>query len=146
MRILLDATVLTDLYTERFPDGRTAERLLSMENFGDAELWVSAQSLVDAFELLRDAYDDCRLREAMIKSLDVLKVCSLEGADVLKALERGRPDLSASLLLVCAEKIPANFLLTHDAKRLPSAGVSVFEPDGFFDYLETEYRLVYETL
>ena len=60
MRILLDTNVLIDLYTQREPEGDTAQKLLIMKEFGDAQLWVSAKSFTDVFYVLSKSYSSKR--------------------------------------------------------------------------------------
>lgn len=143
MRILLDTNVLIDLYTQREPEGDTAQKLLIMKEFGDAQLWVSAKSFTDVFYVLSKSYSSKRIQAAFRESLDWLEVCSVDGGDIKLASEREWNDFEDCLVAVCAEKVKAAFILTRDERGFKQCDTPACSPQAFFDMLESERGVVY---
>lgn len=68
MRLLLDTSVLIDLFARRRPFFADCERLLTMRAFGDAEPWVSAKSYTDVFHVLKKAFDAATVQKCSSKA------------------------------------------------------------------------------
>ena len=79
MRLFLDTSVLLGFFDndERFKGA--AQRLAAMEILGDAELWVYAQSYVEAHTLLSMICTDEAILPAFGASLELFSVCALDG-------------------------------------------------------------------
>lgn len=146
MRILLDTNVLIDLYTQRPPDGDTAQKLLIMREFGDAELWASAKSFTDVFCVLHKTYNSEFIQSTFEESYQWLEICSIDASDIHLTSSRKWNDFEDCLIDICAEKIKADYLLTRDESGFANAHAQVISPAGFFDLLEEEYGLVYDLI
>ena len=146
MRVLLDTNVLIDLYTQRPPDGDTAQKLLVMREFGDAELWVSAKSFTDVFYVLSKTYSSEFIQNAFEESYQWLEICSIDASDIHLASSRKWGDFEDCLVDICAEKIKADYLLTRDESGFTNAHTQVVSPTDFFNFLQEEYGLVYDII
>lgn len=146
MRALLDTNIIVDLLTARPPEGEDAMRLLTMWEFGDIELWVSAKSYTDVFYVMNKENESEDVQRAFLKSFDVLNVCALECEDLRKAAERSWKDFEDCLIDVCAEKVKADYLLTRDKMGFKRSKIRTLSPKEFFEHLETDLGLHYEVV
>lgn len=146
MKVFLDTNVVIDYFGRRAPYFSALEHLSAMQEFGDAELWVSAESFSDAFYLLRKSVAPDLLQSAFVKSLEFLNVCSVGEAEVAEAAQRSWTDFEDCLIDVCAEKVKADFILTRDRDGFKRSRIASYAPDEFFNMLEHEHGVVYETL
>ena len=144
MRIFLDTNVLFDITAQRAPFAATANKLLIMGVFDDAELWVSAKSYTDLFYVMSKAHDSASIQRAFVAGLEHFKVCSVDGNDIRLAASREWPDFEDCLVSVCAEKVKADYLLTRDAEGFGRSTTPALSPEEFFAGLERTHGLVYE--
>ena len=144
MRILLDTNVLFDLIARREPFYHDALRLQVMEVFGDAELWVSAQSFADVFYVMRKTHSSDRIQTAFLESMTFLNVCGVEKRDIEEASRSAWTDFEDCLISVCAEKVKAHYILTRDKNGFGESKLSSTSPQEFFSQLEQEHGLVYD--
>lgn len=136
MRLFLDTNVLIDYLAGREPFSQLAQRLLIMRMFGDAELWVSAQSFADAFYVVGKYVDKQDLQRAFAKSGEFLNVCSIDGNDIMAASKRSWPDFENCLVAICAEKVKADVLVTRNEKDFAQSSVQPIHPDDLIAELE----------
>ena len=144
MRILLDTNVLFDITAQRAPFAATANKLLIMGVFDDAELWVSAKSYTDLFYVMRKTHDSASVQRAFVAGLEHFKVCSVDGNDIRLAASREWPDFEDCLIGVCAEKVRADYLLTRDIAGFERSAIPALSPEDFFAQLQHTHGLAYE--
>ena len=85
MNLLLDTNVLIDYLGRKEPFFPSAQKVVIAGFFGDAQLWVPAQSAVDAFYVLSRYVDSVRLQAAILKALTVITPVDLTGASLERA-------------------------------------------------------------
>ena len=148
MRIMLDTNILIDLFACREEFYREALEIKAMGLYGDAELWVSAKSFTDVFFVMRhrEGFSSGEIQDIFLKNMDYLNVCSVDGADIIKAANLKWPDFEDCLVSCCADKANADFLLTRDKKGFRRANVAACSPAEFFVWLEEEYGIVYDEI
>lgn len=146
MRALLDTNVIFDLLTCRPPDGDEALKLLTMEQIGDIELWVSAKSFTDVFYVMRKDNKSEDIQNTFLKYFEYLHVCSLDLEDLKTAAERCWSDFEDCLIDVCAEKVQADVLLTRDKNGFVRSHVRTMSPKDLFAFMEEEFNLVYDVI
>lgn len=143
MRLLLDTNVLIDYFGRREPHFCDCTRLLTAAWFGDVELWASAKSFTDIFYLLARACGRAELQQSFIRSLSVLKICSIDGRDIEAAAGESWQDFEDCLISRAAEKIGADFILTRDVRGFERSRVRALSPGAFFEWLRNERHLEY---
>ena len=145
-RILVDTNILIDFFQERDPHFDCARQLMLASSFGDVELWASAKSFTDVFHVLSRRHPSADVQAAFRESLGWLSICSIDGADIATACERAWEDFEDCLVAIAAEKVGASFLITRDARGFDASRVRALSPQAFFDYLESERGIAYETV
>lgn len=143
MRVLVDDTVLVEYVGERQPYCACWDKLNALELVGYAELWATPDAYRRMAESLREAIPASEVDGALLATLDFVRVCSVDGAAVKRALECGA-GFEAGLLDACADKLGADYVLSRRVASLPRSRVPVFSPEGLFAYLEKEEGLVFD--
>lgn len=146
MKLFLDTNVLIDLYQERHPYCEDVKRLQIMEEFGDAELWASAQSFTDIYSIMRKECAGSNILRSFDASFEFLHICSMDGEDVKTAVRLAWMDFEACLIEMAARKVKADFLLTRDASGFAQSKLPVKRPEAFLEWVERECGFVYEDI
>ncbi len=137
MRLFLDTSVLLGFFDndERFRGA--AQRLAAMEILGDAELWVYAQSYVEAHTLLSTICTDEAILPAFGASLELFSVCALDGEDIRNAVMAAEQNFDDCLVDMAAQKVKADVLLTRRETGYEDAKTLVMTPEELFEELES---------
>jgi predicted nucleic acid-binding protein len=117
-----------------------------MQEFGDAEIWVSSESFTDIFYVMSKAFPSHDIQRAFDRSLDFLHVCSVGESELREALRANWDDLEDAVIYTCCRNVDADFLLTRDAKGFAQSQTPALSPEEFFAWLEREHDLVYSGL
>lgn len=144
MNLLLDTNVYIDYLGRKEPFFPAAQKILMAGFFRDAQLWLPAQSVTDAFYVLSKYVDAQNLQKAMLESLDVIQLVSLSNEDVVSALKRSWSDLEDCLISVSAEKAKADYLVTRDVGHLDMSSVPAVEPTEMVRIFKDDMGLDYE--
>lgn len=146
MNLLLDTNVYIDYLGRKDPFFPAAQKIMMAGFFRDAQLWLPAQSVTDAYYVLSKYVDAQNLQKAMLKSLNVIQLVSLSSEDVVSALKRSWPDLEDCLISVSAEKVKADYLVTRDIAHLEKSSVAAVEPTEMVRIFKDDMGLDYEKL
>ena len=146
MRLFLDTNILIDFYAQRAPFTSLVCKLIAMEMFGDAELWVSAKSFTDIFYVMSKHKESHLIQEAFRESFRWLQICSIDTQDIAEATKRQWHDFEDCLVALGAEKVKADYLITRDKTGFAHSVVKVLSPQEFLDYCENELDLVYDVV
>lgn len=144
MRVLVDETVVLEYVGERQPYCACWDKLNALELVGAAELWSTPEVYRVMERALREELPASEVSRALLATLDFIKVCSVDGADVAHALG-GDAGFDAGLLDACARKVRADYVVTCKAGlRLPTCKVPVVTPEGMFEHLEQTRGVVFD--
>lgn len=146
MNLLLDTNIYIDYLGRKDPFFPAAQKIMMAGFFHDAQLWLPAQSITDAFYVLSKYVENQKLKKAMLESLDVIRLVSLTSEDVLSALKRSWIDLEDCLISISAEKVKADYLVTRDVDHLERSSVPVVEPTEIVRIFKDDMGLDYEEL
>lgn len=146
MKLLLDTNVLIDYFARRSPYFESWLVLRVMQAFGDAELWTSSKSFTDVFYVLRKQVGSTELQHAFEESASFLRICSIDGNDILSASKARWPDFGDCLIYQAAMKVKADIIVSRDADGFERSKIPVLSPCDLREYMEvemgTEYDLV----
>jgi predicted nucleic acid-binding protein len=146
MKLLLDTNILIDFFMQRKPFYQDTLRLQMMHEFGDGDLWCSAKSFTDIFYALNKNVDSKDIQKAFLVSLEFLKVCSIDGEDIISAASLAWDDFEDCLIDVAAQKLKADYIITRDINGFSKAKSNVMTPEQLFDWLETEHGISYQDI
>jgi predicted nucleic acid-binding protein len=148
IRVLLDASVLTDLL-KRDPDRyQAARRLVILSSAGDYELWVCATqlpTLVD--EVAMGDLDAARAcRRDLLGLHRYLHFAVPNESAVTAALNSGWTFLDDAFVHQTAVLLGADAIVSDREAELMLSSVPVMGVAGFFEWMETVQRISYAGL
>lgn len=144
MNILLDTNVFIDYVGRQEPFFGPAERVIAAGFFGDAKLWLSAQSIKDAHYVLGHYVNSVHVQRAVRKTLDIVTLVSLSASDTEKALFLEWDDYEDCLIALCALRANADYIVSRDKKGFARSMVPVLSPDEWLRIMEEEHGLAYD--
>ena len=146
MKVLIDTNVIIDYLGRKKPFFEDAQRVIAAGYFGDAQLWVSAQSFKDAFYVLSHYVDPVCVQDALLKLLEVVNPVDLAGADIAAAARLKWRDYEDCLIALAAQKAGADYLVTRDCKGFERSMVASITPSDWLDLLRENERVTYDAV
>lgn len=143
MNLLLDTNVLIDYVGSREPFFDDAKKILAAGFFNYAKLWVSAQSIKDAYYVLSNYADQKHVQRALRRTLDVVAPVSLSAKDAVRGLYLEWDDYEDCLISLCAVAVKADFIITRDEKGFARSPIPVLAPDSWLELMKDEHNLEY---
>ena len=128
MNLLFDTNVLIDYLGRKEPFFANAERIVAAGFFGDATLWMAAQSPKDAFYVLERYIDPQRIQQALLKAYEIITPVALTTDDLATAARLQWDDYEDCLVALAAQKARADYLITRDAKGFERSMVPALSP------------------
>lgn len=84
MNLLLDTNILIDYLGRREPFFAQAERIVAAGFFGDATLWMAAQSPKDAFYVLERYASSQHIQQALLETYRIITSVALTADDLTR--------------------------------------------------------------
>ncbi len=81
-----------------------------------------------------------------MKSFELIDVCSIDSDDIKRSADLNWADFEDCLILVAAEKVKADAIVTRDPKGFEGASTAVLSPDQVLAMLENEYGISYDDI
>jgi len=143
MRLLLDTNILIDYFGERREYFIDAVKLRIAANFGDVELWGTANSFTDVFYVLRKDHASKTVQELFLANKELVKICSVTSDDIYDSADEKWLDFEDCLIHTCAKKIKADYIVTRDIDGFLQSTIPSVSPLGFFTDLEEKRGISY---
>ena len=118
MTVLLDTNIILDALQERHPFDTAAKDILKRAQNGDFTCLITANATADIFYLYSRARDMKSARIALEFLLKQYKVVSVSHDDCLNALSLPIVDYEDALVVACAQKAEASYIITRDDKLM----------------------------
>ena len=131
MKLLIDTNVILDLLLAREPFLKTARELLKTIQNGQAEGFITANSVADIVYVCKKGYPLDVIRKEVLKLLDLVDVIGLEREDVIKAFDIGFSDYEDALQSCCAAKEEMDFIVTRNEKDFIKSDVKAISPGAY---------------
>lgn len=144
MKLFLDTNILIDYFARREPFVTSLVQLRIMQFFGDVELWASAKSFTDIFYVLHKQVGSDELQRAFEECASFLKICSIDGDDVVEAAKLRWPDFEDCLIDRAAQKVKADFILTRDLKGFGQSKIPRKDVQSFIAWMDKEWGVGYD--
>jgi predicted nucleic acid-binding protein len=129
MRLLIDTNVILDLLLAREPFMEPARALLKKIQAGQAEGFVTANSITDIVYLCRKDYPLAVIRKEILKLLDLIDVVGVARDDIIEAFDMGFSDYEDALQSCCAIKEDVDFIVTRNEKDFVKSKVKPIRPE-----------------
>ncbi|MDR1558226.1 MAG: PIN domain-containing protein [Clostridiales bacterium] len=136
MTVLLDTNIIMDALQERQPFDVAAKNILRRSQIGELACLFTANTATDIFFLYRRARDLKSAQAALWYLLTNYGVVSVTQEDCINAMSTGIDDFEDALVMVCAEKAKADYIVTRDEEFLhSSSSVPLISPEVFLEKL-----------
>jgi len=138
MTVVLDTNIIMDALQERLPFDIEAKEILKHSQSGkEFTSLFTANAAADIFYLYRKAHDMKSAKAALAFLIDSYGVITVTQDDCRAALMQPIEDFEDALLVVCAQKSGADYIITRDEKLLKAdSSVKLVSPRGFLDMLD----------
>jgi len=138
-RVFLDANVIIDLLTERYPWFSDAIRIFNLGDLGKVKLICSSLSLGTASYIMEIK----KMSSADIfENIDLLcQICDISMVDaaiVRQALDSSFTDFEDALQYFSAMSEDADIIVTRNKKDFKASTIEVLTPAEFFDKIGSE--------
>lgn len=137
MTVLLDTNIIMDALQERSPFDIQAKEILKRAQGGNEFTCLfTANAATDIFYLYSKARDMKSAKTALDFLLNQYKIVTVTQEDCKAALSLPIDDFEDALVIVCAQKVNADYIVTRDEKFLQStSSIKLVTPKIFVDML-----------
>jgi len=122
MRIVIDTNIALDALLGRQPFNEAAERIMT-SCVKQHKGYLTMNSLTDIFYILQRNMDTIMAKESIRKLMMLFEIISVNRSDGLNALSLPIDDFEDALILICAEKVSADCIVTRDAEFIKTKSV-----------------------
>ena len=138
MKILLDTNIIMDALQERSPFDIEAKEILKRAQGGNEFTCLfTANAAADIFYLYSKVRDMRSSKAALSFLIENYGVVTVAQEDCVAALSLPIEDFEDALVVVCAQKINADYIVTRDDSFLQvNSPVSLITPKKFVEMLE----------
>ena len=136
MTVLLDTNIIMDALQERQPFDAPAKEILKRAENGAVVCLFTANAATDIFYLYSKARDVKSTRSALGFLLSRYGVVSVTHEDCVSSMSLAIDDFEDALVVVCAQKAKADYIITRDDQFLQAASpVKAITPSKLIDML-----------
>ncbi|MBD2006082.1 MULTISPECIES: PIN domain-containing protein [Cyanophyceae] len=122
MRVLVDTNILLDGFLEREPFADDARTLFEITRSRRIAGYVTATTITDIFYIVRrQARSIERARQAVIDTLALMEVCSVDGDILESAIASPLTDFEDAVQLACAIANNLDAIITRDTEGFAGA-------------------------
>ncbi|MCL2190064.1 MAG: PIN domain-containing protein [Defluviitaleaceae bacterium] len=134
MKILLDTNVILDSLASREPYNKQADDIFDLIAQNRVAGYLNASSVTDIYYILRKTLGDTAGRNEVKKLLCVLHVIEVTKSDCQIALDSLMADFEDALIVVCADKVNLDCIVTRDEELLEHSNAIL--PVNFLNNLQ----------
>ena len=128
MKLMLDTNIVVDVISRR--DGyEDSLKLLKYCELGIVHGFVSAVTVTDVMYILRKHITPNLVREAVQTLLLIVDVANILKSDIVSAFSSDITDYEDAVQSSCAERMKANYIITHNLKDLSKSKIPAISPN-----------------
>lgn len=132
MKVIIDTNIILDVYLNREPFAVDSAEVLKLSEAKKTSASITANTVTDVYYILgKQLKDDIRLRELLAKLLIIIDVTDVLGSDIKKAFELPVEDYEDALIVQCAMRTKANYIVTRNESDFAKSTVPVISPAEF---------------
>ncbi|MDR1117791.1 MAG: PIN domain-containing protein [Bifidobacteriaceae bacterium] len=132
---VLDTNVLLDFLDAARPEHRAADEAVALLLGRGAEIGVPATSLKDVYYLLTRRTGEASARGAVKSLMSSTRLLAVDHAICQQAAAGPEPDFEDGLIMACAERAGAAWIVTRDKAAFHSGPVAKIDPVGLIETL-----------
>ena len=132
MKILIDTNVLIDYLAKRNGYYENARKIMVMCSSGEISAAMAANSVLNAFYILRKEYGTDERREMLLELSKMVDIVGIDSEKIISALEREDfSDFEDCVQDECACFYGADYIVTRNVKDFTSSRVEAVLPSDF---------------
>ena len=129
MKIMCDTNIIIDVLLEREPFVEDSCKVLSLCEEHKINGFISASSITDIYYLIiKYTHSTDLAYKAVVKVLEIVKVCSVTNNDILTTFQRRVKDCEDCLLATCAKSIRCDYIVTRNKKDFDEFNIPLLTP------------------
>jgi len=133
---MLDTNIVVDILSRR--EGyEDSLQLLKYCELGRIDSFVSAITVTDVMYILRKHISPDLVRETVQTLLLIVDVAHILKSDIKSAFTSGMKDYEDAVQASCAERMKADFIVTHNLKDFAASSVPAISPGYALDIIES---------
>ena len=125
MNVLIDTNVILDDILSRVPLAEPARKINQLITDDLLHGYLTANCLTDIFYVVTKNKSEPIARKVVKNLLLTFAVVGIDGDDCLRAIDLPMQDFEDALVVVCAEKVNLDYIVTNDQKFLSGSNFSV---------------------
>ncbi|MDR3049017.1 MAG: PIN domain-containing protein [Elusimicrobiota bacterium] len=130
--VLLDTNILLDAIANRPPFCVSAQKIFIQAAQETIDAHITANSLTDIYYIARKVLSSAAAHSAIEDILNVFSIVSIDEDDCKEAIDSGIDDFEDALIMVCAEKIKADYIISRDKSFQSSTNtIKILSADDF---------------
>ena len=115
---MLDTNVIIDSLSARTPHNADSDVIFDLIADKVIAGYTTTSSLTDIYYILRRGFGDTDSRNKIKMLLSIVRIIEVTKSDCLTALESPMPDFEDALVVVCADRVNLDFIITRDVEFL----------------------------
>ena len=132
MRAVIDNNVIIDAVASRSPFNRNADKIVLLAGDGRFDGCITTNSATDIFYVMKKAAGASAAKNLLTHLFNLFEVLTVAGEDCREALLLPMDDFEDALLVVCAKKVKADYIVSRDEDFLKtSSPVPIVSPKEF---------------
>jgi predicted nucleic acid-binding protein len=136
MTVLIDTNVILDYVLKREPFAQTAFDCLDRLIISRDKIWLTASTITDIFYITRKAIHDAAAAKSVVaKLINAFNIASVDKNDCLNALETETDDFEDALVIQCANRIKADYIITRNTRHFINSPIPAISPKDFLHNL-----------
>jgi len=128
MRLLLDTNIVVDVISKRKGYEKSLQ-LIKYCELGKVEGFVSTTTVTDVMYVLRKHITPREVRDAVQTLLLIVDVGDVLKSDITSAFLSNIKDFEDAVQSCCAQRIKADYIVTHNLKDFKDSVVPAISPD-----------------
>jgi predicted nucleic acid-binding protein len=142
MKALIDTNIILDALLSREPFNKAAEQVILAAAREEYEGFITANSVTDIVYILRKHLEREKLKDAMLKLMDIMEVLDTTKTDCRLAFDGSLSDYEDALLVETAKRAHLDYIVSRDKQLLDSVEGMGSEATPIIPQLITAQRLL----
>lgn len=138
MDLVLDNNIIIDHIERREPFYELSRKVCLLGIIEEVNTYISVNMLTDIHYLLSKDHGSQGAQDMIENNLSFLQLVGVTPEDVQRALSSRWEDFEDCLVMRCAEKIRADYIITRNGKNFRNSSVEAITPEELFVRLERQ--------
>lgn len=131
MKILIDTNIVMDVLLNRKPFSEHSSKIFKYAEQGRVEAFLTSNSVTDIVYILRKAYDITTIKQNLLIMFGFIKILNVSSSDILNAFNLNTSDFEDAVIMQCAARIKADYIVTRNTDDYKESPVSHITAEKF---------------